>query len=92
MLVARVGDRSGDRAAGRELASEVDAEPLRELAGVGEGAPDAGARGPEDDLLLDAIGDGSAMCNLLVALNLHPADDRKCNRRRLRPAPSAMAG
>src|SRR6185369_15137890 len=58
VLVAGIGDLSADLLPGLELATEGDPEPLGELARVGEGAPDAGARRPEDDLLLDAVRDG----------------------------------
>src|SRR5882672_3045739 len=39
-----------------ERAFEFDAEPGAELAGVGEGGPDTGARGAQEELLFDAIG------------------------------------
>src|SRR6516164_2402066 len=58
MLIARLGHRSTDLLAGLELAAAGDPEPLRELASVGEGSPDARAWGPEDDLLLDAVRNG----------------------------------
>src|SRR5439155_14893245 len=39
-----------------ELAFGAEPEPSAELSGVGEGAPDAGHRCLQDDLLLDAVG------------------------------------
>src|SRR5215470_997215 len=54
VLVAGIGHRSADLLSGLELSAEGDPEPLRELARVGEGAPDARAWRPEDDRLLDA--------------------------------------
>src|SRR5262249_38305895 len=56
VLVAGIGDLSARPATGHERAFEVDAEPLAELAMVGQGSPDADGRGIELDLFFDAIG------------------------------------
>src|SRR5262249_41921360 len=57
MLVAGVGDRPLDVGAGDERSiGQANAKPAAELGHVGQGAPDAGTRGVEQDLLVDTIG------------------------------------